>query len=161
MAVKLASALGAEVTVLSRSAYKEQDAKDLGATGLLVTTDDAQVAAARGSFDFILDTISADHDLSPLIGMLDLDGTLCVLGNPLLGGPKLWELGAGRKKITSSGTGGLRQTIEVLEFCAEHAITADVEILPSSAVETALDRLAAGDVHYRFVLDMSDLDATA
>nr|BFE58443.1 NAD(P)-dependent alcohol dehydrogenase [Dactylosporangium thailandense] len=161
LAVKLAAALGAEVTVLSRSAYKEQDAKDLGATGLLVTTDDAQVAAARGRFDFILDTISADHDLSPLIGMLDLDGTLCVLGNPLLAGPKLWELGAGRKKITSSGTGGLRQTIEVLGFCAEHAITADVEILPSSAVETALDRLAAGDVHYRFVLDMSDLDATA
>lgn len=158
IAVKLAAALGAEVTVLSRSTAKEQDARSLGANGLLVTADEAQVAAARGRFDFILDTISADHELSPLIGMLGLDGTLCVLGNPLLAGPKLWELGAGRKKLTSSGTGGLRQTVEMLEFCAEHGITADVETLPSSEIETALDRLAAGDVHYRFVLDMSDLD---
>jgi uncharacterized zinc-type alcohol dehydrogenase-like protein len=158
IAVKLAAALGAEVTVLSRSPAKEEDARNLGATELLVTTDDARVAAARGRFDLILDTISADHELTPLIGMLGLDGTLCVLGNPLLAGPKLWELGAGRKKLTSSGTGGLRQTAEMLEFCAEHGITADVETLPSSEVETALDRLAVGDVRYRFVLDMSDLD---
>ncbi|MFI6349460.1 NAD(P)-dependent alcohol dehydrogenase [Streptomyces sp. NPDC050560] len=158
IAVKLAAALGAEVTVLSRSTAKEQDARSLGAGGLLVTADEARVAAARGRFDFILDTISADHELSPLIGMLGLDGTLCVLGNPLLAGPKLWELGAGRKKLTSSGTAGLRQTVEMLGFCAEHGITADVETLPSSEIETALDRLAAGDVRYRFVLDMSDLD---
>jgi alcohol dehydrogenase (NADP+) len=161
LAVKIAAALGAEVTVLSRSAPKEQDARKLGATGFLITTDDAQVAAARGRFDLTLDTISADHELTPLIGMLGLDGTLCVLGNPLLAGPKILELGAGRKKLTSSGTGGLRQTLEMLEFCAEHGITADVEILPSSDVETALNRLAAGDVHYRFVLDMSDLDTPA
>ncbi|AQZ63456.1 alcohol dehydrogenase [[Actinomadura] parvosata subsp. kistnae] len=158
LAVKLAAALGAEVTVLSRTAAKEQDALSLGAAELLVTTDEAQVAAARGRFDLVLDTIAADHELTPLIGMLGLDGTLCVLGNPLLAGPRLWELGAGRKKLTSSGTGGLRQTVEMLEFCAEHGITADVEILPSSEVETALNRLAAGDVRYRFVLDLSDLD---
>ncbi|WP_030379015.1 MULTISPECIES: NAD(P)-dependent alcohol dehydrogenase [unclassified Streptomyces] len=158
LAVKLAVALGAEVTVLSRSAAKERDALSLGATGLLVTTDEARVAAARGRFDFVLDTVSADHALTPLIGMLGLDGTLCVLGNPLLSGPQLWELGAGRKKLTSSGTGGLRQTVEMLDFCAAHGITADVEILPSSEVETALNRLADGDVRYRFVLDMSDLD---
>lgn len=161
LAVKLAVALGAEVTVLSRSTAKEQDARSLGAADLLVTTDEAQVAAARGRFGLILDTISGDHELRPLIGMLDLDGTLCVLGNPLLTGPQLWELGAGRKKLTSSGTGGLRQTVEMLEFCAEHGIAADVEVLPSSEVETALNRLAAGDVRYRFVLDMSDLDAPA
>ncbi|MGR6919693.1 NAD(P)-dependent alcohol dehydrogenase [[Actinomadura] parvosata] len=158
LAVKLATALGAEVTVLSRNAAKEQDALSLGASALLVTTDEAQVAAARGRFDLVLDTIAADHELTPLIGMLGLDGTLCVLGNPLLAGPQLWELGAGRKKLTSSGTGGLRQTVEMLAFCAEHGITADVEILPSSEVETALNRLAAGDVRYRFVLDLSDLD---
>ncbi|CAN5412194.1 NAD(P)-dependent alcohol dehydrogenase [soil metagenome] len=161
LAVKLAAALGAEVVVLSRSSAKERDALDLGATSLVVTTDDEQVAAARGRFDFILDTISADHDLSPFIGMLALDGTLCVLGNPLLSGPRLWELGAGRKRLTSSGTGGVRQTIEMLEFCASHDIAADVEILPSNDVETALDRLAMGDVHYRFVLDLSDLDRPA
>ena len=158
LAVKLAAALGAEVTVLSRSTAKEQDALSLGAAGLLVTSDDAQVAAARGRFDLILDTISSDHELSPLIGMLDLDGTLCVLGNPLMAGPQLWELSAGRKKVTSSGTGGLRQTVELLEFCAEHGIAADVETVPSSKAETALDRLATGDVRYRFVLDLSDLD---
>lgn len=158
LAVKLAAALGADVTVLSRSTAKEQDARSLGATGLLATSDDTQVSAARGRFHFILDTIPGDHELTPLIGMLGLDGTLCVLGNPLLVGPQLWALGAGRKKLTSSGTGGLRQTAEMLEFCAEHGITADVEVLPSSAVEIALNRLAAGDVHYRFVLDMSDLD---
>ncbi|EDY46074.1 NAD(P)-dependent alcohol dehydrogenase [Streptomyces sp. SPB074] len=157
LAVKFAAALGADVTVLSRSAAKEQDARRLGAGELLVTTDEAQ-AAARGRFDFILDTISAGHELSPLIEMLGLDGILCVLGNPLLTGPKLWELGAGRKKLTSSGTAGLRQTAEMLAFCAEHGITADVETLPSGEIETALDRLAAGDVRYRFVLDMSDLD---
>ncbi|GAA0423561.1 NAD(P)-dependent alcohol dehydrogenase [Leifsonia naganoensis] len=161
LAVKIAVALGAEVTVLSRSAAKEQDALSLGARGLLVTTDEAQIAAARGSFDFVLDTISAEHDLLPMIGMLDLDGTLCVLGNPLLDGPKLWALGAGRKKLTSSGTGGLPQTVEMLQFCAAHHITADVEVLPSSKIETALDRLAVGDVHYRFILDMSDLDGPA
>lgn len=158
LAVKLAAALGAEVTVLSRSIDKESDARELGASGLLVTTDDTQVAAARGRFDFVLDVIPAEHDLSPLIAMLDLDGTLCVLGNPLLTGPRLLELGAGRKKLTSSGTGGLRQTVEMLEFCATHGITADVETLPSSEVETALNRLAGGDVRYRLVLDMSDLD---
>jgi uncharacterized zinc-type alcohol dehydrogenase-like protein len=161
LAVKIAAALGAEVTVLSRSTAKAEDAKGLGATDLLVTTDETQVAAARGRFDFILDTISADHDLMPMIGMLGLDGTLCVLGNPLLDSPKLWALGAGRKKLTSSGTGGLPQTIEMLQFCAAHGITADVEILPSHQVETALDRLSAGDVRYRFVLDMSDLDEPA
>ncbi|KIF66990.1 alcohol dehydrogenase [Streptomyces sp. AcH 505] len=159
IAVKLAAALGADVTALSRDAAKEADALNLGASELLVTTDDAQVAAARGRFDLVLDTIPADHELTPLIGMLGLDGTLCVLGNPLLAGPRLLELGAGRKKLTSSGTGGLRQTAEMLDFCAEHGITADIETLPSSEVDIALDRLAAGDVRYRFVLDMSDLDS--
>ncbi|MCP2163650.1 NAD(P)-dependent alcohol dehydrogenase [Goodfellowiella coeruleoviolacea] len=158
LAVKLATALGADVTVLSRGTAKERDARSLGATGLLVTSDDAQVSSARGRFDLILDTIPGDHELTPLISMVGLDGTLCVLGNPLQAGPHLWALGAGRKKLTSSGTGGLRHTAELLAFCAEHGITADVEVLPSSAVETALNRLAAGDVHYRFVLDMSDLD---
>jgi len=159
LAVKFAAALGAEVTVLSRSAAKERDARALGAAGLLVTSDEAQVAAARGRFEFIADTIPDDHDLTSLISMVGLDGTLCVLGNPLQAGPQLLALGTGRKKLTSSGTGGRRHTAEMLAFCAEHGITADVEILPSGAVETALNRLAAGDVRYRFVLDMSDLDS--
>ncbi|MGX9918607.1 NAD(P)-dependent alcohol dehydrogenase [Streptomyces sp. NPDC002248] len=161
LAVKLAAALGADVTVLSRSAAKERDARSLGAGGLLVTGDEERVAAARGRFDLVLDTIPGEHDLAPLLGLLGLDGTLCVLGNPLLTGPQLWALGAGRKKLTSSGTGGVRQTVEMLGFCAEHGITADVEVLPSAEVGTALNRLAAGDVRYRLVLDLSDLDTPA
>jgi uncharacterized zinc-type alcohol dehydrogenase-like protein len=158
LGVKLAAALGAEVTVLSRTAGKAEDALALGAARLLLTSDEDQVQQARGRFDLILDTISADHELSPLLRMLALDGTLSVLGNPLMTGPRILELTAGRKKLTSSGTGGTKGTAEMLAFCVKHGITADVEVLPSASVTEALNRLEDGDVHYRFVLDMSDLD---
>jgi alcohol dehydrogenase (NADP+) len=158
LAVELGVALGAEVTVLSRTADKTEDALALGAASLLVTTDETAMAQAVGRFDFVLDTIAADHELSPLLRLLWLDGALCVLGNPLLTGPRLLELGYGRKKLTSSGTAGLPRTAELLEFCADRGIAPQVEVLPSAHVETALDRLGAGDVRYRFVLDMSDLD---
>jgi uncharacterized zinc-type alcohol dehydrogenase-like protein len=161
LGVKLAAALGADVTVLSRTADKTADALALGASALLVTTDPAQAQQARGSFDLIIDTISADHELSPLLRMLALDGTLSVVGNPLMTGPRILELVAGRKKLTSSGTGGKKGTAELLAFCAERGITADVEVLPSSRVSEALQRLEAGDVRYRFVLDLSDLDQPA
>jgi uncharacterized zinc-type alcohol dehydrogenase-like protein len=158
LGVKLAAALGAEVTVLSRTADKADDAIALGAARLLLTTDGDQVQQARGRFDLVLDTISADHELSPLLRMLALDGTLSVVGNPLMTGPRILELTAGRKKLTSSGTGGTKGTAEMLAFCADHGITADVEVLPSSSVTQALIRLEDGDVRYRFVLDLSDLD---
>jgi uncharacterized zinc-type alcohol dehydrogenase-like protein len=160
LAVTLGAALGAEVTVLSRAVDKRDDALALGAKDLLVTTDDAAMAEAAGRFDYIIDTIAADHELSPLLRLLWIDGTLCVLGNPLMTGPRILELGYGRKKLTSSGTGGLRQTAELLRFCADNDIAPIVEVLPSSRVEHALDRLAAGDVRYRLVLDMSDLDGS-
>lgn len=158
LGVKLAAALGAEVTVLSRTADKAADAPALGAASHLLTTDEDQMRQARGRFDLILDTISADHELSPLLRMLALDGTLSVVGNPLITGPRIIELTAGRKKLTSSGTGGTTGTAEMLAFCAERGITADVEVLPSSRVTEALNRLEDGNVRYRFVLDMSDLD---
>ncbi|GLU47597.1 NAD(P)-dependent alcohol dehydrogenase [Nocardiopsis ansamitocini] len=158
LGVKLAAALGAEVTVLSRTAGKAEDALALGAEGLLLTTDEDQVRRARGRFDLVLDTVSADHALSPLLGVLALDGTLCVVGNPLMTGPRLLELTSGRKRLTSSGTGGTKGTAEMLAFCARHGITADAEVLPSSRVTEALNRLGSGDVRYRFVLDLSDLD---
>ncbi|HXR44975.1 MAG TPA: NAD(P)-dependent alcohol dehydrogenase [Pseudolysinimonas sp.] len=161
LAVKIAAALGAEVTVLSRTADKADDARRLGASDLLVTTDEAQLEQARGRFDLIVDTVSAEHELPPLLRMLALDGTLSVVGNPLMAGPRILDLVTGRHRLTSSGTGGLRQTVEMLEFCAENGITADVEVLPSARVQEALDRLERGDVHYRFVLDMSDLDEQA
>lgn len=158
LGVKLAAALGAEVTVLTRSADKAQDALALGAADVLVTADDDEVHRARGRFDLILDTISAEHDLLPLLHMLGLDGTLSVLGNPLMAGPRILALTAGRKRLTSSGTGGTRGTAEMLTFCADHGIAAQVEVLASSRVTEALTRLEHGDVRYRFVLDMSDLD---
>ncbi|MFC4242470.1 NAD(P)-dependent alcohol dehydrogenase [Gryllotalpicola reticulitermitis] len=161
MGVKLAAALGADVTVLSRTADKADDARALGASGLLLTNDDAQLAEASGRFDVILDTVSAPHDLAPLLQLLALDGTLYVLGVPLPTEVPLMLLTMGRRKLSSSGTGGRRGTAEMLAFAGEHGIAADVEVLPSTRVNDALDRLERGDVRYRFVLDMADLDAPA
>ncbi len=161
LGVKLAVALGAEVTVLSRTPEKEQDARALGATGLVVTTDDAQLAQASGRFDLILDTIPGPHDIPQLLRLLALDGTLSVVGFPREIQLQIMHLTVGRKKLTSSGTGGTKGTAEMLAFAAEHGITADIELLPSSRVDEALTRLQAGDVRYRFVLDLSDLDRPA
>jgi uncharacterized zinc-type alcohol dehydrogenase-like protein len=156
LAVRLAAALGAEVTVLSRTPGKAGDALKLGATDLLVTTDDQQLEQARGRFDLILDTISAPHDLPPLLRLLALDGTLSVVGFPVISA-KVMDLTYGRKKLTSAGTGGRQGTAEMLAFCAEHGITADIELLPSARVQEAVTRLENGDARYRFVLDLSDL----
>ena len=158
LGVKLAAALGAEVTVLSRTPDKAADARELGAAGLLLATDDTQMKQAFGRFDLILDTIAAPHDLSPLLRLLTLNGTLSVLGAPIETSVRLMELTFGRKNLSSSGTGGTRHTAELLSFCAERDITANIELLPSSQVGQALTRLEKGDVRYRFVLDLSDLD---
>jgi uncharacterized zinc-type alcohol dehydrogenase-like protein len=158
LGVKLATALGAEVTVLSRTPGKAGDARKLGATDVLLTTDDKQMDQARGRFDLILDTISAPHDVPPLLRLAALDGTLSLLGYPGEIPLRIMDLIYGRKKLTSSGTGGRRGTAELLAFSAEHGITADIELLPSSRVQEALSRLDRGDVRYRFVLDLSDLD---
>lgn len=158
LGVKLAVALGAEVTVLTRTPDKAADARALGAGDVVITTDDAQLKQAFGRFDLILDTIAAPHDFSPLLALLAFEGTLSVLGAPLEAPVRLMDLVFGRKKLTSSGVGGRKHTAELLAFAAEHGITADIELLPSSRVEEALTRLEKGDVRYRFVLDLSDLD---
>ncbi|GAA1213908.1 NAD(P)-dependent alcohol dehydrogenase [Prauserella alba] len=157
LAVKLAAALGAEVSVVSRSSSKRDDARRLGAHELIVSTDAAQLAAARERFDVVVDTVAVAHDLSPYLRLVALDGTLTQVGHL---GPvtvNTTDLLIGRKSLSSAGSGGTRATAELLDFCAEHGITADVEVLPSAKVNEALDRLARGDVRYRFVLDMSDL----
>ena len=157
LAVKLAVALGADVTVVSRSEGKSEDAHRLGASNLLVSADGHAMAAARGRFDLILDTVAVAHDLAPYLELLALDGTLCQVG--YLGSLSLetMSLLLGRKRVTSAGSGGRRGTAELLEFCAKHSVSADVELLPSARVHEALDRLARGDVRHRFVLDLSDL----
>ena len=115
------------------------------------------MAAARDRFDVVIDTISAPHDLGPYLRLVAMDGTLSQLGHL---GPvtvETMDLLVGRKKLSSAGSGGRAATAAMLDFCAEHGVTADIELLPSAQVNEALDRLRRNDVRYRFVLDMSDL----
>ncbi len=156
--VRIAAALGAEVTVLSTSPEKEADARRLGAHRFLLTSDQEQVRQARASLDFILDTVSAPHDLQPYLRLLARDGAMVQVGAP----PEpaavaAFALISGRKTLAGSSIGGIRETQEMLDFCAEHGITADVEVIPMHRVNEAYDRTVAGDVHYRFVIDMATL----
>jgi uncharacterized zinc-type alcohol dehydrogenase-like protein len=150
-------ALGARTTVISRSPGKADDAHRLGAHDLIVSTDPKHLADARDRFDVIVDTISAPHDLAPYLRLVAMDGILSSVGHL---GPvtvDTTDLLIGRKKLSSAGSGGLPATAAMLDFCAEHGVTADIELLPSARVNEALDRLERNDVRYRFVLDMSDL----
>ncbi|MDR7382424.1 NAD(P)-dependent alcohol dehydrogenase [Promicromonospora iranensis] len=157
LAVRLAKALGARVVVLTRTTEKAADARALGADDVVVTTDEQSLARAVNSIDLLIDTISAPHDLGRLLRLVALDGTLCSLG--YLGPVSLetMDLLIGRKSLASAGSGGRPRTQELLDFCGEHGITADVEVLPAAQVATAMRRLDANDVRYRFVLDLSDL----
>jgi alcohol dehydrogenase (NADP+) len=157
LAVKLAVALGADTTVVSRSADKADDARRLGAHDLIVSTDQQQLSAARNRFDVLIDTIAVPHELGPYLGLVALDGTLSHLGHL---GPvtvSALDLLIGRKKLSSAGSGGRPATAAMLKFCAQHNVTADIELVPSTRVNDALDRLERNDVRYRFVLDLSDL----
>ena len=152
LAVKFAKALGAHVAVFTTSPGKEKDALALGADEVVVSSDDTAMAAQAGRFDFVLDTASAKHDPSPYLRALRLDGTMCMLGLPDRYEPEAMSL-LGRS-LTVSGSAGTVATREMLRFCAEHGITADVEVLPFAELNTALDRLARNDVRWRFVLEV-------
>jgi len=157
LAVKFAHALGAEVTVFTTSEGKADDARTLGADHVVISTDEQAMHGQRNRFALILDLIPTAHDLTPYLNCVGLDGTLCSLGHL---GPVTVETTAlliGRKSLSSAGSGGRAHTQEMLDFCGAHGITADVEVLPSAQVHTALERLARGDVRYRFALDLSDL----
>ena len=158
MAVKFGVAFGAEVTVLSTSPSKEKDAKDLGAHKFVVTKDEKQFAEVKGTFDFILDTVAADHDISPYIESLTVNGVFISVGMPV----KPLEissflLSGGNRTITGSGAGGLPETQEMLDFCADHDIVADIELIDIKDIENAYKRILKNDVHYRFVIDMATL----
>ncbi|MFJ4601055.1 NAD(P)-dependent alcohol dehydrogenase [Streptomyces griseoluteus] len=158
LAVKMATGLGATTSVISRTPDKADEARSLGAQGFVVSTDPEQMEAVRDQFDVAIDTISAPHDPAPYLRVTAMDGTLSHLGHL---GPvtvETMDLLIGRKKLSSAGSGGRPSTTAMLHFCAEHGITADIELLPSSQVNRALERLERNDVRYRFVLDMSDLD---
>jgi len=158
MAVKLAVAMGAEVTVLSTSPNKEADAKELGAHKFVVTKDAEQLKSVSNYFDFILNTVSAPLDLGLYVNLLRRDGTMILLGVPPEA-PQLhaFNLIAKRRRVAGSLIGGIEETQEMLDFCAEHNIMSDVEVIPMSQINEAYERMLKGDVHYRFVIDMATL----
>ncbi|MBS1508643.1 MAG: NAD(P)-dependent alcohol dehydrogenase [Bacteroidetes bacterium] len=158
MGVKFAAAFGAEVTVLSTSSAKEKDARRLGAHHFINTNNADEVKKARGRFDFILNTVSAQHDYNFLLNMAKLDGTMVLVGVPPEAVPvHAFSLIGGRKSLAGSLIGGLKETQEMLDFCAAHNITSDVEVIAIKDIESAYARMIKGDVRYRFVIDMATL----
>jgi uncharacterized zinc-type alcohol dehydrogenase-like protein len=157
LAVRFARALGAEVTVFTTSESKSGDLRRLGADHVVVSTDDEAMTTQLGKLDIIIDCIPVPHDLAPYLRTLALDGTLCTLGYLGTQSVDIVDLLIGRKSLSSAGSGGRRHTQDMLDFCAEHAIVPDVEVVPSKQVNEALERLSRNDVRYRFVLDMADL----
>lgn len=155
LAVKFAKALGARVAVFTTSASKADGALALGADEVIISTDDNDMARHSLAFDLILDTASAAHDLDGYIRALDFDGILCMLGIPPRYSVDAMALVTGRRHLTGSGSGGRGDIQAMLDFASLHGITADVEILPSTKVLTALERLSRNDVRWRFVLDFS------
>ena len=158
MAVKLAHAFGARVVVFTTSPGKTEAAVRLGAHEVVVSGNAAQMQKQLGSFDFIIDTVSANHDLNAYLALLKRDGTLTVVGAPETPQPvAVIGLIFGRRRLAGSLIGGIRETQEMLDFCTEHGITADVEVIPIQKINEAYDRMLKGDVKYRFVIDMASL----
>lgn len=158
MGVKLANALGAEVTLLSTSPSKKQDAKDLGAHRFVLTTDEDQLNAINNQLDFILDTVSGAHDYNRYLQLLRANGMLILIGvsmDPMTLPPI--HMIFTRKGVAGSLIGGISETQEMLEFCASHHITAEVEMIAIQNINEAYERILAGDVKYRFVIDMASL----
>ncbi|ADP70328.1 Alcohol dehydrogenase zinc-binding domain protein [Rhodomicrobium vannielii ATCC 17100] len=160
MAVKLAVGLGAHVTVLSRTPDKAADARALGADALLVSTDEDAMAKAADGFDLIIDTVPVKHDLNPYMPLLDVDGTLVIVGQiGPVAEPSTIPLVLGRRRIAGSPIGGIRETQEMLDFCAEKNILPDCEMIRMDEINEAFERLEKSDVRYRFVIDMATLQA--
>lgn len=158
MAVKFGVAFGAEVTVLSTSPSKEAAAKELGAHHFVVTSDQDQLKAVQASFDFILDTVSAPHDMNLYLSLLKTNGTHICVGVPTEAiSIQAFSLLGGRKSVAGSGIGGIPETQEMLDFCAEHNIVSDIELIDIKDITAAYERMVKGDVRYRFVIDLATL----
>lgn len=158
LAVKLAVSLGAEVTVFSTSPTKEADARKLGAQNFVVTKNPETMTALAGTFDFILDTVSAPHDLNSYLNLLDVNGALVIVGIP----PASAEVAAfsvisNNRTLAGSSIGGIHETQEMLDYCFEHNIVSDIEMIPIQKIEEAYERTLKADVRYRFVIDMKSL----
>jgi uncharacterized zinc-type alcohol dehydrogenase-like protein len=158
MGLKFAHAFGANVVLFTTSPNKTEDALRLGADEVVISKNEAEMQKHLGSFDFILDTVSAVHDLNAYIALLKRDGTLTLVGAPPTPSPILgFGLIARRRQLAGSLIGGIRETQEMLDFCAEHGITSDVELIRIQQVNEAYERLLKSDVKYRFVIDMASL----
>jgi len=158
MAVKFAKAFGADVVVFTSSPHKSAEARRLGAREAVVSKNAPEMQKHLGSCDFILDTVSAEHNLNAYLELLKRDGTMTLVGAPGTPVPlRVFGLIMGRKRLAGSSIGGIRQTQEMLDFCADHGITADIERIPIQQINTAYDRMLQSDVRYRFVIDMASL----
>lgn len=159
MGVKIAAAMGAEVTVFTTSPGKRDDALALGASEVVISRDAEQMAAQAGQFDFILNTVAAPLNLDPYLAALKRDGTMVLVGVPAAPhqSPSVGNLVMHRRSLAGSLIGGIRETQEMLDFCHEHGLTSDIEVIPIDDINTAYDRMIAGDVKYRFVIDMASL----
>jgi uncharacterized zinc-type alcohol dehydrogenase-like protein len=159
MGVKFAHAFGCHTVLFTTSAGKIEDGKRLGADEVVISKDDAQMKKHAGSFDFILNTVAASHNLDPFTALLRLDGTMCLVGAPSTPHPSpgVWNLIMGRRSIAGSAIGGLPETQEMLNFCAAQGIVCDIETIPIQKVNEAYDRMLKSDVKYRFVIDMASL----
>ena len=157
MAVKIAAAMGAKVTVLSHSPGKRADALALGATDFIATKDPAIFDEYAGRFDFILDTISASHDYNAYLRLLRRDRTMVLVGVPEPTQLSAFSLIGGRKRLAGSLIGGIAETQEMLDFCAEHGVASDVEVIAMSQINEAYERVVRSDVRYRFVIDIATL----
>ena len=159
MGIKFAHALGANVVMVTTSPGKANDAVRLGADDVLISTDKAAMAKHAGSFDFLLNTIPNGHDLNPYASLLRRNGTMVLVGALTALEPPLTGMSviANRRRIAGSAIGGMAETQEMLDFCAEHGIVSDIETIPMAQVNEAYERLLKNDVKYRFVIDMASL----
>jgi uncharacterized zinc-type alcohol dehydrogenase-like protein len=160
MGIKIAKAMGAHVVAFTTSESKFAEAKRLGADEVVLSKDEEQMSAFRGKLDFILDAVSADHDINAYLSLLRVDGSLALVGAPEHPLPvAAFSLIIGRKSFAGSSIGGIAETQEMLDFCGEHNITADIEMIDIQDINQAYERLLKGDVKYRFVIDMASLKA--
>ena len=159
MGIKIAHAMGAHVVAFTTSESKREEARKLGADEVVISRDDAQMQAHAGSFDFILNTVAAPHVLDAFTALLKRDGTLCLVGAPASPHPSPNVMGLifGRKAIAGSLIGGIPETQEMLDFCAEHGIVADIEMIRAQDIEAAYERMLKSDVKYRFVIDTASM----
>ncbi|HEX4869445.1 MAG TPA: NAD(P)-dependent alcohol dehydrogenase [Moraxellaceae bacterium] len=162
MALKLARALGAHVVLFTTSPDKEADARRLGAHDVVLSRDKDAMKAWRNRLDFIIDTVSAPHDINAALALLKRDGTLCQVGLPPAPLPvNVFALTGRRRSLAGSFIGGIAETQEMLDFCAAHGIASDIELIPVQRINEAYERLVRGDVKYRFVIDMASLATDA